>query len=140
MFEDVFSPNSKTSYFNRAVTKIKASPECVDVLGPVEKMTFYGESVRSSFRRARINEPTPIARLSKDKTTGIETQKMQFLVKGDKAEGWVTMHLEKTPDEREFRWVLLALDVQGRQRIYIEGRDQVGLRKASTKLLGINWR
>jgi import inner membrane translocase subunit TIM21 len=103
-------------------------------------MVFYGESVRSSFRRARVHEPTPIASTSKDERTGVETLKMQFLVKGKIAEGWATMHLEKQPDDDEFVWVLLALDVKGHQRIYLEGKNEGGFRKASTKMFGVNWR
>jgi mitochondrial import inner membrane translocase subunit TIM21 len=140
MFQDVFSPNSKTSYFNRAVSKVKNSDACVAALGPANKMTFYGESVRSSFRRARINEPTPISRSTKDEGTGIEELRMQFLVKGEKAEGWVTMHLEKQPDELEFQWVLLALDIKGHHRIYLEGSDPGVFKKGSTRMFGVKWR
>lgn len=122
------------------MSRIKASDACVEALGPANTMIFYGESIRSSFRRARVHEPTPIARTYKDERTGVESLKMQFLVKGEKAEGWVTMHLEKQPDERDFMWVLLALDVKGNQRIYMEGKDQGAVKKGSTKLFGVNWR
>jgi len=143
LFEDVFSPNSKTSYFNRAVKRIKASPECIEALGPANQMVFYGESVRSSFRRARIAEPTPTARVTKDERTGVEEISMRFLVGGEKAEGWCVMRLQKAPGELEYEWVTLALDVEGGagRRIWLEGTERgVGGRKGSTKLLGINWR
>jgi len=139
LFEDVFSPNSKTSYFNRAVARIKHSHECVDALGPANKMIFYGESVRSSFKRARVADPTPIAKASKDERTGIENMSMQFLVQGEKAEGWVSMHLRKVPGELEYEWVLLALDVPGHARIYLEGKD-TAIKKGNTKMFGVSWR
>jgi import inner membrane translocase subunit TIM21 len=103
-------------------------------------MVFYGESVRSSFRRARMHDPTPVAQVIKDEKTGLETIYMQFLVKGVKAEGWATMQLQKLPQETEFRWVILALDVKGYQRIYLEGGEEPAFKRASTRMFGIKWR
>lgn len=140
LFTDVFSPNSKTRYFNRSVSCIKASPACIEALGPANKMTFYGESMRSSFRRARVSGPTTVSKASKDERTGVETIKMRFMVKGDKAEGYVTMHLEKQPGDIEFEYVLLALDVQGHQRIVVEGDQHTAEKKSGpTKLFGVSW-
>jgi mitochondrial import inner membrane translocase subunit TIM21 len=103
-------------------------------------MIFYGESVRSSFKRARVQDPTPVARVVKDEKTRLETIHMQFLVKGQKGEGWVTMQLQKLPQETEFRWIILALDVKGYQRIYLEGGEESTFKKAPTKMFGIKWR
>jgi import inner membrane translocase subunit TIM21 len=82
-------------------------------------------------------EPTPISQSGRNEQSGIDSIKMKFLVKGDKAEGWATMHLEKKIDDIEYHYVLLALDVPGHQRIYIEGKPS--LMQAPKKILGVNW-
>jgi import inner membrane translocase subunit TIM21 len=63
---------------------------------------------------------------------------MRFLVRGSKAEGWVTLQMEKGPDDLEFEYVVLALDVTGHQRVYIQGPSGGLVKKSSPgKLLGI---
>jgi import inner membrane translocase subunit TIM21 len=62
---------------------------------------------------------------------------MRFLVTGKKAEGWVTLHMEKDPDELEFEYVVLALDVAGHQRVYLEGGNGTSRRKKSGRILGV---
>ncbi len=53
LYSEVFSPNSKVSYFNRAVDRIKADPRCVELLGESKKITAYGEETWNKWRRAR---------------------------------------------------------------------------------------
>jgi len=103
-------------------------------------MIFYGESVRSSFQRAREVGPTPFVRSERNVKTGVDTILMKFLVKGEKNEGWATMHLEKKVDEIEYHYVLLALDVPGHQRIWLEGKPVLaGVGKGASKIFGVNW-
>ena len=53
MWADVFSPESKTNQFNRAVRRIKKDQRCLDALGPARKLVAHGDSAWSSLRRPR---------------------------------------------------------------------------------------
>lgn len=53
LYQEVFSPDSKTAYFNRAVDRIKADARCVELLGDGRKITAYGEETFNKWRRAR---------------------------------------------------------------------------------------
>lgn len=53
LYQEVFSPDSKTAYFNRAVDRIKQDPRCLAVLGDSKKITAYGEETFNKWRRAR---------------------------------------------------------------------------------------
>jgi hypothetical protein len=59
LYSEVFSPDSKTTYFNRAVDRIRADPRCLELLGDGKKITAYGEETYNKWRRAR-----PIAYVS----------------------------------------------------------------------------
>lgn len=137
LFSDVFSPNSKTSNFNRAVNRIKASARCLVLLGPADSIVAYGESPWSSFARARMAGPAPTSQVTKDEKTGITTLRMRFLMTGKKAEGWVTLQMEKGPEDMEYEYVVLALDVAGHQRVYLEGGSASSRTKQSGRVLGV---
>jgi import inner membrane translocase subunit TIM21 len=139
IWTDIVSPNSKTANFNRAVTRVRASPECIDLLGPSIKAT--GESMWSSYARARQVGPTPMTEVSEDKRTGIRTIRMRFKVIGKKAEGWVTLHMEQKSEDFDFHFVLLALDVPGHNRVYIEGGTSAAAQKGKLgNIFGVNFR
>lgn len=53
LYTEVFSPDSKTSYFNRAVDRIRKDPKCLSVLGESNKITAYGDETWNKWRRAR---------------------------------------------------------------------------------------
>ncbi len=53
LYSEVFSPDSKTAYFNRAVDRIKRDPRCLEVLGESKKITAFGEETYNKWRRAR---------------------------------------------------------------------------------------
>jgi len=53
LYTEVFSPDSKVSYFNRAVDRIKRDPRCLEVLGDSKKITAYGEPTWNKWRRSR---------------------------------------------------------------------------------------
>lgn len=59
LYSEVFSPDSKTTHFNRAVDRIRADPRCVELLGEGKKITAFGEETQNKWRRAR-----PIAYVS----------------------------------------------------------------------------
>jgi mitochondrial import inner membrane translocase subunit TIM21 len=140
VFSDVLSPNSQTAQFNRAVSRIKASEACTDLLGPAKSLIAYGESPWSSFRRARMTGPVPYVTTSKDPKTGAEEIRMKFLVKGSKDEGWVSLHVQWDKEELEYRYLLLALDVQGHRRVNLEGGKESKPASSSGTLFGIKWR
>ncbi|KAI9800805.1 MAG: hypothetical protein M1825_003588 [Sarcosagium campestre] len=75
LYLEVFSSESKTNHFNRAVNRVKKDGRCVDVLGPSKQIIAYGESTWSKWARAR-----PIAsKLTKD-NFGTEHLVMHFNV------------------------------------------------------------
>lgn len=49
----MFSPDSRTAQFNRAVDRIKQDPRCLEVLGDPKKITAHGEETMNKWRRAR---------------------------------------------------------------------------------------
>lgn len=53
LYTDVFSPDSKTAYFNRVVDRIKQEPKCLEVLGDAKKITAHGEETYNKWRRSR---------------------------------------------------------------------------------------
>lgn len=61
LYSEVFSPDSKTTHFNRAVDRIRTDPRCIELLGDGKKMNAYGEETYNKWRRAR-----PIAWVSPD--------------------------------------------------------------------------
>lgn len=53
LWNDVFSPDSKTSQFNRALNKIKDDRRCVELLGSPKKISAHGDETFNKWRRAR---------------------------------------------------------------------------------------
>jgi import inner membrane translocase subunit TIM21 len=53
MYTEVFSLDSKTSHFNRAVDQVKKDSRCTDLLGNSKKIIAYGEPTWNKWRRAR---------------------------------------------------------------------------------------
>jgi hypothetical protein len=53
MYAEVFSPDSKTSHFNRAVNQVKNDARCTELLGNSKKITAYGEPTWNKWARAR---------------------------------------------------------------------------------------
>lgn len=62
LYLDVFSPNSKTRLFNKAVERIKEDPRCTALLGDSKQIKAYGESTWNKWARNR-----PIACVSIDR-------------------------------------------------------------------------
>jgi import inner membrane translocase subunit TIM21 len=53
MYTQVFSPDSATSHFNRAVDRVKADQRCIELLGNSNKIKAYGEPTWNKWARAR---------------------------------------------------------------------------------------
>ncbi|KAJ9136475.1 hypothetical protein NKR23_g9875 [Pleurostoma richardsiae] len=137
LYTDIFSPDSKVAYFNRAVDRIKKDPRCVELLGPGNKIVAYGEETYNKWRRAR-----PIASTETRDPQGNEHLLIHFNVEGPKNKGAVNIHLTKPAGHHEYEYRYFFVDVRGQQRIYLEnaeGATQHGSTKRNTKLFGINW-
>jgi import inner membrane translocase subunit TIM21 len=53
MYTEVFSLDSKTSHFNRAVDQVKRDSRCIELLGNSKKIIAYGEPTWNKWARAR---------------------------------------------------------------------------------------
>lgn len=53
LYSEVFAPDSKTTYFNRAVDRIRKDPRCLELLGDGKRITAFGEETHNKWRRAR---------------------------------------------------------------------------------------
>ena len=71
---------------------------------------------------------------------GVEHLHMHFYVEGAKAKGTVNVHMARQPGEKDFEYRMLALDVPGRQRYYLESAEakQLDQRKQG-KMFGVSW-
>ncbi|KAI0447801.1 import inner membrane translocase subunit tim-21 [Xylaria telfairii] len=136
LYQDVFSPDSKTAYYNRAVDRIKKDPSCLAVLGEAKKITAHGEETANKWRRAR-----PIASTLKTDASGTNHLVMHFYVEGPLNNGVVNVHLVKRAGQSEFEYKYLFVDVKGHQRIYLENADAKATSGDSKKyrLFGVNW-
>jgi len=137
MYTEVFSLDSKTAHFNRAVDRVKEDSRCTELLGNSKKITAYGEPTSNKWRRAR-----PIASTVRQDQVGTEHLVMHFNVEGPLNTGVVNLHMIKRPSDGEFIYRYLYLDVKGHQRIYLENADATpdSPGKNKSKLFGISWR
>ncbi|KAI1143187.1 import inner membrane translocase subunit tim-21, mitochondrial [Hypoxylon sp. FL0543] len=136
LYQDVFSPDSKTAYFNRAVDRIKKDPECIALLGDSKKITAHGEETMNKWRRAR-----PIASTLNTDAQGNQHLIMHFYVEGPLNNGVVNAHLTKPAGHHDFEYKYLCVNVRGHQRIYLENADakpSSGENK-KYKLFGVSW-
>ncbi|KAH1498542.1 mitochondrial import inner membrane translocase subunit tim21 [Aspergillus fumigatus] len=135
LYTEVFSPNSRTWQFEKAVQRIKDDPRCTDLLGDRREIKAYGESTGSRWERNR-----PIATSMFKDRQGREHMKMHFHVEGPLNSGIVIVHMMKPLDKDEWEYLLLALDVKGHSRVILEqAQEKPGVAKA-LKIFGIQWR
>ncbi|RAH67515.1 protein tim21 [Aspergillus aculeatinus CBS 121060] len=135
LYTEVFSPNSKTWQFEKAVERIKDNPRCTDLLGDRREIKAYGDSTWSRWARNR-----PIATSVFQDRMGREHLKMNFHVEGPLNTGIVFVHMMKPLDQYEWEYQLLALEVKGHPRVVLEqAREKPGVGKA-LKIFGIQWR
>ncbi|KAL1955274.1 hypothetical protein VTO42DRAFT_8872 [Malbranchea cinnamomea] len=135
LYKDVFAPDSKTRQFNRAVDRIKEDSRCIALLGDSKKIRAYGENTWNRWTRNR-----PVATTISTDKQGREHMKMHFYVSGPLNEGVVNVHLIKPSGQHEYQYHLLALDVKGHTRVYLENAEAAARaeRKKST-IFGIRW-
>lgn len=53
LWTEVFSTESKVTYFNRAVDRIKKDHRCLELLGDGRKITAHGEMTSNKWAKAR---------------------------------------------------------------------------------------
>ncbi|KAI0890201.1 import inner membrane translocase subunit tim-21, mitochondrial [Annulohypoxylon maeteangense] len=137
LFEDVFSPESKTAYFSRAFDRVREDRECVALLGDSKKIVAHGEETMNKWRRAR-----PIMSTLSTDARGIKHLMFNFYVEGPLNNGTVNAHLTKRPGHDEFEYKYLCLDVRGHQRIYLENAETRSSSGGDTKykVFGIIWK
>ncbi|KAL5365136.1 TIM21-domain-containing protein [Aspergillus floccosus] len=135
LYSEVFSPNSRTWQYEKAVERIKNDSRCTDILGDRREIKAYGEATTSRWARNR-----PIATSLEKDRLGREHLRMNFHVEGPRNSGIVFVHMMKPLDKSEWEYQLLALDVKGHSRVILEqAQEKPGVGKA-LKIFGIQWR
>jgi mitochondrial import inner membrane translocase subunit TIM21 len=135
LYQELFAADSKTVQFNHAVDRIKASPECRALLGPVRKIVAYGEPTTSKWARAR-----PLAYQMETDRLGTAHFRMHFNVEGPDGKGVVNVHMTKTRDDERLEYRLLSLNVPGHEVVYLENKDNAGVKGRVGKIFGVQWR
>ncbi|KAL2839547.1 TIM21-domain-containing protein [Aspergillus pseudodeflectus] len=134
LYKEVFSPNSKTWQFEKAVERIKNDTRCTNLLGDKREIQAYGENTWSRWARNR-----PIATTIEKDQHGREHLKMNFHVSGPRNSGVVFVHMVKAADKNEWEYRLLALDVKGYPRLVLEERHDPKVDR-EVKIFGIRWK
>ena len=132
LFSDVFSPSSKTAYFNRATSLVRADARCQKLLGPGPEIAAYGEPSWSRWARNRH-----ISSTEETDKWGTEHLRFKFYVEGPLGQGVVHVHLTKRPSQTEYEYETLAVDVKGHPRSDLaagQKRDRV-----APKIFGARW-
>ncbi|KAL2834262.1 TIM21-domain-containing protein [Aspergillus cavernicola] len=132
LYTEVFSPNSKTWQFEKAVERIKNDARCTSLLGDRREIKAYGENTWSRWARNR-----PIATTIEKDQQGREHLRMNFHVAGPRNSGVVFVHMVKSSGN-DWQYKLLALDVKG-SRIVLEEHHDPKVDK-ELKIFGIRWK
>ncbi|OGE53696.1 hypothetical protein PENARI_c007G01589 [Penicillium arizonense] len=135
LYLELFSPNSKTWQFEKAVERIKDDPECIKLLGDRREIKAYGENTWSRWARNR-----PIATTVEKDRLGREHLRMNFHVEGPLNSGVVIVHMMKPLDKSNLEYQLLALDVKGHSRVVLEKASEKPNVASTLKLFGMQWR
>lgn len=136
VYTEILSPSSKTSHFNRAVTRIRSHPDCVALLGgPGPQIAAYGEPSFSRWARNRF-----IASTSETDKWGTEHMRFKFYVEGSRNQGVVNVHLTRRPGQEEWEYQSMVCDVKGERRVVVEQKEEVGRGKGQgPKIFGARW-
>ncbi|KAM3497460.1 hypothetical protein MY10362_009194 [Beauveria mimosiformis] len=136
LWTDVFSPNSKTVQFNRAIDKIKKDDRCVELFGDAKKILAHGEETNNKWQRAR-----PLASSERVDKQGVHHLLLHFHVEGPRNHGVAQVHMVKLPGHSDYEYKYLFVDVRGHERIYLENSE--ANRSANGKkgftLFGAKW-
>ncbi|KAK1821034.1 mitochondrial import inner membrane translocase subunit tim21 [Friedmanniomyces endolithicus] len=141
LYLEVFSSTSKVAVFNRAADRVRKDPQCLALLAGTEglhtkrEITAYGEPSWSRWARNRT-----VASRNETDRAGVEHIHMHFYVEGPVAKGTVNLHMTRLPGQKEYEYRILALDVPGKQRVFLENRDGERLdQRKQGKMFGVRW-
>ncbi|KAL8848200.1 MAG: hypothetical protein Q9221_006769 [Calogaya cf. arnoldii] len=135
LYKEVFSTDSKTVQFNRAVDRIRSDSRVKEALGSGHKIRAFGEPTWNRWARAR-----PIASNTYKDSNGTDHFMMHFNVEGSSRRGVVNLHTFKGRGS-DWQYNYLALDVPGQPRIYLENIDATpGKQPSSFKFMGMQLR
>ncbi|KAJ3487066.1 hypothetical protein NLG97_g6493 [Lecanicillium saksenae] len=135
LWTDVFSPNSKTVQFNRAIDKIKKDQRCLELFGEAKKIIAHGEETNNKWQRAR-----PLASSEHVDKQGVHHLLLHFHVEGPRNHGVAQVHMVKLPGHHEYEYQYLFVDVKGHERVYLENSE--ANRSAGKKpftMFGVKW-
>jgi import inner membrane translocase subunit TIM21 len=65
--------------------------------------------------------------------------RFKFYVEGPLNQGVVHVHLAKRPSQHEYEYVMLAVDVKGHQRVWLENADEKKNSRVAPKIFGARW-
>ncbi|KAJ0118120.1 import inner membrane translocase subunit tim-21 [Diaporthe amygdali] len=137
LFTEVFSTESKTTYFNRAVDRIRTDHRCLELLGDGKKIKAHGEETHNRWARSR-----PIASSERTDPQGNHHLLIHFYLEGPRNRGSAHIHLIRYAGHSEHEYKYFYVDVKGHQRVYLENADaksQEDGGRGGTKLFGIKW-
>jgi mitochondrial import inner membrane translocase subunit TIM21 len=141
LYLEVFSTDSKTAVFNRAADRVRKDPKCLELLAgrgghTRREIRAYGEPSWSRWARNRM-----IASRHEVDQAGVEHTYLHFYVEGPVAKGTVQVHVTRTPGHKGWEYRLLALDVPGHERHYLENADAslMGAKRSVGKMFGVSW-
>ena len=98
-------------------------------------MIAYGEPTTSKWARAR-----PLAYQMDTDKFGTSHFRMHFNMEGPEGAGVVNVHMTKARDENKLDYRLLSLNVSGHEVVYLENKDNVGVKGKVGKMFGIQWK
>ncbi|KAF2999899.1 hypothetical protein E8E13_008514 [Curvularia kusanoi] len=127
LFSDVFSPNSRTAYFNEATEKVRNDPRCQKLLGEGSQITAYGEGWRSNY----------IASTDETDKWGTAHMKFRFFVEGNGKQGVVHVHLIKKPSMATYEYAELLVDIKGQRSIDLASKEKQD--HVAPKIFGARW-
>lgn len=130
----MFSPDSRTAHFNRAIDKIKKDPRCAELFGDSRKIIAHGDETANKWRRAR-----PLAASEKTDQYGTQHLIMHFHVDGPLNNGTAQLHMVKPKGHSDYEYKYLFVDAKGHDRIYLENAEAGGAGKKKLSFFGVNW-
>ncbi|KAF3037450.1 hypothetical protein E8E11_006499 [Didymella keratinophila] len=132
LFSDVFSPNSKTAYFNEATEKVRQDPRCQKLLGEGSQIAAFGEGSWSRYAKNRF-----ISSTEETDKWGTEHLKFRFFVEGNGKQGVVHVHLVKKPSMATYEYAELTVDVKGHRSIDLAAKEKQD--HVAPKIFGARW-
>ncbi|KAI4095439.1 MAG: hypothetical protein L6R37_007079 [Teloschistes peruensis] len=136
LYKEVFSTDSKTVQFNRAVDRIRSDSRVKEALGSSHKIRAFGEPTWNRWARAR-----PIASKNYRDASDTEHFTMHFNVEGSSRRGVVNLHTFKRHGQSSWEYKYLFVDIMGQPRIYLENIDvSPDKPNSSFSFLGMQWR